>query len=117
MVSEVGALSPDKQAGGNHEFILLWIVFITIPIRRTLSPASQSKYGRKSYTLTIETTPSKYLFLPLSLMRQVMRKYAAIRINGHPRPINPIHFCKHFRRLHLVALNWCGYPQGTRVLN
>ena len=26
VVSEVGALSPDQQAGGDHEFILLWIV-------------------------------------------------------------------------------------------
>lgn len=51
---------------------------ITIPIKRTLSPASQGKYGRKSYTLTIGTTPSKYLFLPLALMRQVMRKYADV---------------------------------------
>lgn len=25
-VSEVWALSPDQQAGGDHEFILLWIV-------------------------------------------------------------------------------------------
>ncbi|OHY40688.1 hypothetical protein BBP07_18870 [Citrobacter koseri] len=26
VVSEVGALSPDQQAGGDYEFILLWIV-------------------------------------------------------------------------------------------
>ena len=51
---------------------------ITIPIMRTLSPASQSKYFRKSYTLTIGKTPIKYLFLPLVLMRQVMRKYADV---------------------------------------